>query len=507
MANGGGGAGCLRCLCPCGTHATAHKAYQDRALRNDEKDGLGRAGDTAAAADAHRSNWATQLQRLDVLTAYRPFDIIDYYFEPHTTGPSISFLIAAILIVVMYACTVFLRDNSRAYLVRREAERRAYTLPSPTGIALLDSSYSQFSDASYYFVVWEAFERAVTTPMGGGDAILAVSNASLGTQACTLIDSSRAEFKPAICPLSTHDATLESSIVRTFNTGSPSRDVVARVVRCTAETAARYLSESTTCKTDVEINNKFTEGYVRVVLTRFDTSKTVFRQFLDDGIQIITVPGRAPANASGAFGGARRASSLEAIYAPASWRVESRISFGTTQENVAHFRAAYDTPYTPAGDAAGGNDTTLFAVRFSLTDEEVRTQFVFSNFLDSLGFICGLAVTLWNVGYLCRRYNRSHFRRHGTFRDANMDPFFLKNFLDKKHEYTPPGVEELSADGRLSDAKAADQALADALRLARRARQTLHAVLQAQTDLKDDLNRSTESRAEDKTLFFDQRGS
>ena len=76
--------------------------------------------------------WKSWLLQFDYFTVYHPFEIINHYFQPHSTGPSMAFLLASILIVVMYASNVAMRNNDQSYLSLRQIDNsEEFKLPAP----------------------------------------------------------------------------------------------------------------------------------------------------------------------------------------------------------------------------------------------------------------------------------------------------------------------------------------------------------------------------------------
>jgi len=101
--------------------------------------------------------------------------------------------------------------------------------------------------------------------------------------------------------------------------------------------------------------------------------------------------------------------------------------------------------------------------------------------VDDLGTVVGLAVTIWWIGFVFRWYNRWHFRRNGNFRDGNMDQSYLRNFLNKPHDFTPPGIKELNDEG-FPDTKSTEEKLKKVNKLSKVIRATLKEVLQKQLE-------------------------
>jgi len=424
----------------------ADPEYNDRALGDE---GVASSGGDDAATGSRQPKWQQQLQLFDVFTAYRPFTIIDYYFQPYSTGPSLAWLLASVIIIIFYATTVFTRGTQVTRLVRFQSKGEAEVLPT-SGVGLLTRDDQDLLALGNFSVQWEK----VTRSFDGTKEEVVIE--SLTSSNC----GGAPEFMGKTC---VQGRSMKNSLGRAIPDSTQ------------IEIRARIIGNSNIATS--ELSAQFENALVKIAFFRYDQSSE-FQEFLADGIEEINIYGRSGIT-----------SEVDVVFAIAEWdRKETPSFFSEDIATVCFFRGFYETQR----DLDLAFDDTYFSISFRLEDLDFRTKLISVTFSEQIGTVCGVAAALYVIGSILRWYNKYHFRAHGAFEDANVEQSFLRHFLHTEKNYTPPGIKEL-ADENLSDTKRTQKKTDDIVKLSKQVRRKLKKILKTRKDEKDALRASKQS--------------
>ncbi|GAB5370498.1 hypothetical protein AAMO2058_001498400 [Amorphochlora amoebiformis] len=431
--------GCCKSLLTCDFFPRTHRVYHDRALGNENVTTAKDAPNSTEQPDT-RPKWQQNLEFLDFLTAYRPFTLIDHYFLPYSTGPSMAYLLVSILFLVFFAITVFSSNRAENRLLFARPNGKGFVLP-PTGVGIR-STTTQTDVRSEYSISFYQTERSYS-----GDNTVTIRRTLLPSSGC---DSGNALFDLKTCIDGT--AVLQSSLTD------------ARLSPGTSKEIEMFIRSDT--------SHVFQNVTVSITVQRHDGDMNFEEVFSDAPLELQFRPQTG------------LVSDVQFYYAESVFEEDNSLFFINEESfDAAVYQGYFDTPY--AFNASIDN-STLFVARFQFQGVELLVQETDFPFVDQLGLVCGFGAFLYLFGFLFRWYNKYHFHRQGNFEDSNIEPSFMKHFLHTDKNYTPPGIKSL-ADQNLNDRTATDTSLKQVLENAEEVRQLVDDVLKTRRDLRNKL--------------------